>query len=276
MAGPRSLVWLASYPKSGNTWLRAFLANYFIESDEPVSINEMQKVSFGDVSRPSYAELAGGNPDRLPIQALMKVRHAHLSRIAAGAPVNFVKTHYAHAKIGGAWAIPAELTKCAIYLVRDPLDMLISYADHWGLSPERAAMNIASPQNNIPPSPKTVAQFLGTWSEHVRGWTRTRDFRVLVLRYEDLLAAPEENFARVLRHIGAPMDEEALAQAVFFSSFDMLAGQEAEQGFTERGPAQERFFRQGTAGQGRALLPPEVVERVERDHGQAMKRHGYL
>ena len=52
---PRTLVWLASYPKSGNTWLRAFLANYFIDTAQPVSINEMQKISFGDSSAPAYA-----------------------------------------------------------------------------------------------------------------------------------------------------------------------------------------------------------------------------
>ena len=62
-AGARTLVWLASYPKSGNTWLRAFLANYFIDSPEPVSINEMQKISFGDSSAPSYAELGGRDLD---------------------------------------------------------------------------------------------------------------------------------------------------------------------------------------------------------------------
>lgn len=273
----RTLVWLASYPKSGNTWLRAFLANYLLAGDGPASFEAMQRVSSGDCSGPSYAELTGRDPRVLSLPEYLDARRRHLSRIGHnGAPVNLVKTHVANARIGGAWLIPAELTRQAVYLVRHPLDMLVSYADHWGVGLASAAAMIADPKNAIAPSQRTAAQFLGTWSAHVDGWVRARDFSVLTLRYEDMLADPEAAFTRVLRHIGAPVDRHVLARAIEAASFPSLVAMEMAGGFPERGPAQERFFRQGRSGQWRESVPDEIADRVIRDHRAVMKRHGYL
>ncbi len=276
MTGPRTLVWLASYPKSGNTWLRAFLANYFIDSPGPVSINEMQKISFGDSSAPAYADLAGTDPKRLTAPQVAALRQRHLERVAGNGQVNFVKTHNANSRVAGLPLIPAKLTLAAVYILRDPRDMVISYADHFGLDLEGAARAIASPRNMVPSNARTVMQFLGDWSGHVRGWTRARDFRVLTLRYEDMLADPEAEFAKVLRLVNAPFDRAVLSRASRFASFGALAAQEAATGFREKGASQERFFRRGTAGHWREVLPPAIAARIAADHGAQMKRHGYL
>jgi hypothetical protein len=241
----RTLVWLASYPKSGNTWPRAFLANYFIDAPEPVSINEMQKISSGDSSAPSYAELGRCNPASLGAAQIAVLRERHLERISRSAPVNFVKTHNAHIRVGGRWLIPARLTRAAIYIIRDPRDMVLSYADHFALDPAFAAGAIASAENRVPTNARTVMQFLGNWSDHVRSWARAKDFPVLVIRYEDILADPVEQFEKVLRRIGAPVDQKILERATRFCSFETLAAQEEKAGFREKGGTQYRFFPQG-------------------------------
>lgn len=276
-ADARTIIWLASYPKSGNTWLRAFLANYLFEGDAPASFAAVQRVSSGDSSGPSYAELSGRDPQALSLADYMQTRARHLERIArSGAPVNLVKTHVANARIGGARLIPPQLTRQAIYLVRHPLDMLVSYADHWGIDPDRAAAQIADPKNAIPANSKTAAQFLGDWSAHVTGWTGARDLSVLTVRYEDMLADPETAFTRVLRHIGAPIDRAVLARAIEAASFPVLAAMETAGGFPERGPRQQRFFREGRTGQWRDAIPAELAERVVRVHRTVMKRLKYL
>ncbi len=273
---PRTPVWLASYPKSGNTWLRAFLANYFIDSPEPVSINEMQKISFGDSSAPAYAELGRCDPKRLGPARIAARRERHLERVSLNGEINFVKTHNAHIRISGRWLIPARLTRAAVYMIRDPRDLVLSYADHFALDPAGATAAIASAQNHVPTNSRTVMQFLGNWSDHVKSWARAKDFRVLVLRYEDLQAAPEAAFERVLRLIGAPIDQRVLAQATRFSSFEVLAAQEQAAGFREKGGTQARFFRRGVSGQWRDGLAGDIVARIAADHGPVMKRHGYL
>jgi hypothetical protein len=154
--------------------------------------------------------------------------------------------------------------------------MVLSYADHFDLDPAAAATAITSAQNRVPTNSRTVMQFLGNWSDHVRSWARAKDFPVLVLRYEDMLADAQAQFERVLRLIGAPMDAAVLAQATRFSSFDVLAEQEQATGFREKGGTQKQFFRKGTSGQWRDTLPGDIVDRIGADHGAVMKRHGYL
>jgi hypothetical protein len=273
---PRTLVWLASYPKSGNTWLRAFLANYFIDASQPVSINEMQKISFGDSSAPAYADLGRCNPAMLGPNQISVLRERHLERVSRNGQINFVKTHNAHIRVGGRWLIPARLTRAAVYIIRDPRDMVLSYADHFDLDPAAAATVIASAGNRVPTNSRTVMQFLGNWSDHVRSWSRAKDFPVLMLRYEDMLADAQAQFERVLRLIGAPIDAAALDQATRFSSFNVLAAQEQAAGFREKGGTQKQFFRKGISGQWRDALPGDIVERIGADHGAVMKRHGYL
>lgn len=272
---PKSLVWLASYPKSGNTWLRAFLANYFVESDGPVPLDKIRQVSFGDSAMEPYVHRARIDHRRLMPAQLLQLRQSWLDEISNRGAMNFVKTHNAHARLGQAWWIPAALTHSAIYLVRDPRDMVISYADHWGIPIDNAIREIANRQNMIAPNPRSVAQFLGAWSAHVDGWSRARDLRVLTVRYEDMLSAPEREFARILRHIGAPLDEATLSQAIERSSFGQLAAAEAAEGFSERGPKQQAFFRKGEAGGWRDVLTEAQATQIWSDHRAAMRRHKY-
>lgn len=273
----QSIVWLASYPGSGNTWLRAFLANYLMGGETAIPLNDLSRIGYHDSAWPAYRDFAGRDPNLMPIVELLDVRRKVLEAIADnGADVNLVKTHHAKSRIKGHWLIPADLTRTAIYLVRNPLDVVVSYADHWGTTHEFAARHFTLPTNGIPASRKTVSQYLGTWSEHVRSWAKSENFRTLILRYEDLLADPEGSFAKVVRHIGAPVDDAVLRQAISFSSFDALAEQERTEGYSERGPKQERFFRFGRSGAWQNALDPALADRIRSDHGQVMAEHGYL
>jgi hypothetical protein len=192
------------------------------------------------------------------------------------AEVNFVKTHNSCTRALGVELVPAQLTRSAVYILRNPLDVAVSYARHYNMTPEAAAEAIGRPENVIAPSSGTVTQFLGSWSGHVRSWTRCRDFPVLVLRYEDIEADPAAAFTRVLKHIGASADSERIARAVAFSSFDELRGQEDRSGFVERSPTSERFFHSGRSGGWRDALPAAAVDRIRADHAEVMREFGYL
>ena len=192
------------------------------------------------------------------------------------ADVNFVKTHNHRAKAFGVGLIPPALTRSAIYILRNPLDMVLSYGRQYGQTPDFAAAAIGRSDNSIAGANGTVPQFLGSWSRHVKSWVRCRDFPVLVLRYEDMQADAEAAFTRVLKHIGIPPDPERVTRAVHFSSFDELRKQEEATGFVERSPNTERFFHAGRAGQWRDELAPAAVDRICADHGKVMREFGYL
>lgn len=273
----KSLVWLASYPKSGNTWLRMLFANYLVNAAKPVPINQLERIGTGDGVARLYRSAAGGRfdpaNDRLALSLRPRVLHALAGN---GADVNLLKTHNIQKKIDGLRLIPPELTRRGIYIIRNPLDMLVSYADHYGVDHARAATEINDPGTTLLPTEHEVRQYLGTWSDHVRSWTRNPGFSVTVIRYEDLMADPVATFSKVLRDLGAPLDDARLAKAVEFSSFNTARAQEESSGFIERSTNSTRFFRSGKTGEGERVLDPAIVDKVKSDHEKTMQRHGYL
>jgi hypothetical protein len=274
---PGGIVWLASYPKSGNTWTRIFLANYLFDRKTPMPINQVHRLGMGDSIEKAYRIVAGPGFDVADYRQSLALRGKVLDRIVNNdADVNFVKTHNHRARAFGVELIPPHLTRSAVYVLRNPLDMVLSYARQYGQTPEFAAAAIGRSDNSTAGANGTVAQFLGSWSGHVQSWARCRSFPVLVLRYEDMHADPQAAFTRVLKHIGVPADPQRVARAVQFSSFGELRKQEDAAGFIERSPNSERFFHSGRTGQWRAELAPEAADRICRDHGKVMREYGYL
>src|SRR6056297_2308117 len=228
----KSIVWMASYPKSGNTWARIFLANYIANMDRPVPINNAHRIALGDSITGMYERVAGHLIDVTDVDAVLRLRAGVLRGIVANnADVNLVKTHNARTTARGVPLIPDQVTRSAVYMLRNPLDMVLSYARHYGMTPDEAVNAVSHPDNANPPDEETVTQFMGSWSDHVRSWTGKSDYPVLVLRYEDMLADPRTCFARLVQHLGMPLDVERLDRAILFSSFKELSEQEKKQGF---------------------------------------------
>lgn len=277
MSARNSIVWLASYPKSGNTWTRIFLANYLMNADRPVPINQVHRFAMGDSIPRMYNMVAGREIDVHDYTLTLQLRDRVLQGIVANkADINFVKTHNINSIAFGTKLIPRKYTRSAIYIIRNPLDMLISYARHYGLTHEATARSIGHPHNSNEADPTSVTTFLGGWSDHVRSWSSETAFPVLTVRYEDMLEKPEDSFASMLEHIGMPADPERLQKAIRFASFDEVSKQEAEAGFVETSPKTGRFFASGQSGQWQSELDPGIARRVKRDHRKTMKKYGYL
>jgi hypothetical protein len=271
------ITWLASYPKSGNTWLRAFLANYLNAGASPVDINELPRFSHGEMAGGLFEQLAGRPLAALSDEQLQRLRPA-VHRAIAQLPrePNFVKTHNAFASLFGVPTVTMEATRAAIYVIRNPLDVVISYADHYGVDLDRAIGQMQRADNRTRTAGRTVFQLFGRWSDHVSGWTRAPGLRLHLMRYEDMLAAPEPAFAGVLAFLGLAEERERLLTAIRYSEFRELRAQEARAGFHERSRQSQAFFRAGRAGQWRELLSPAQVERIVAAHGETMAQYGYL
>jgi len=271
-----SIVWLASYPKSGNTWTRAFLANYLVNPDNPIPINQINRFGMGDSIAKTYHMVAGRQIDLNNVELVLSLREKVLRGIVANdADVNFTKTHNIKKIARGVELIPDRFTRSAIYILRNPLDMVLSYARHYGITAEDAVKRIGNSDNGNAPTPTTTAEFLGKWSDHVDSWTAPAPYPVLVLRYEDLLDDPETQFARIVEHIGMPLDDKRLKKAIKFSSFKELSKQEKKAGFVEKSEQAKSFFTKGTSGQWQDELDNDLVRRIRRDHRVVMKRYGY-
>lgn len=273
----KSIVWLASYPKSGNTWTRIFLANYFANEDKALSINHADRFGFGDSAEPMYRKIAGKAVDPHDKRQILAVRPRLLSAISTnGASHNFVKTHNANAAAFGFELIPPQVTRAAIYILRNPLDVAVSFSRHFGVDHAEAVERMGRSDYVTKSNDKFVTEFLGSWSDHIMSWSMTRAFPTLVVRYEDMLASPEEAFEKMLRHAGLPVDKPRLEKAVRFSSFEEVSKQEEEGGFKETSKVSDRFFISGTSGQWQTELAPALAKKIRKQHRKVMKKYGYL
>ncbi len=273
-----SIVWLASYPKSGNTWLRIFIANYIVNGSKPVPINEVYRFMLGDTLAHTYRLVAGREDINTsdPVE-MVALRDGVLRGIVAnGADVNMVKTHNIRETAYGVELIPDKYTRSSIYVVRNPLDMILSYAKHHNGTLEDNVEAISRSDNVTLGDHKGVITFMGSWSEHVESWLAPAPYPQLMLRYEDMLEKPEETFGSVVTHIGLPLDKARLQKAIEFSSFRELTKQEAETGFREKSEFAEKFFSVGKSGHWKRDLPAKHAKRIMKDHHKVMEKLGYL
>ena len=278
-AGP--IVWLASYPKSGNTWLRALLTNYLNEEDGPASINALLGRP-GLSLREELDERIGLSSSDLAPEDVLRYRVLLHEQVGAELPhPSYYKVHDACVRTGeGALLFPPSATYGAVYLVRNPLDVAVSYAHHSGWPIARAVAELNRPDAALSQSATGIyfvlPQPLLTWSGHVASWVEQRELPVHVARYEDLLADPEATFGAILRFSGLEPDAGRVARAVEHSRFDRLRAQEERYGFDERHPACSSFFRAGRAGSWHEVLSREQVRALIGAHAEVMERFGYL
>jgi hypothetical protein len=264
------LVWLASYPKSGNTWVRAFLHNYIVNAQTPHSINNLVDFSVAECAAPFFgADAASLSTEQ--VQKLRPAAHEQLTRLHPD--LVFVKTHNANIAVHGIPLCTPALTAGAVFIVRDPRDVALSYAAFARKTVDEIIDFMADKNAANATDEHQVFEHLSDWSTHAVSWVASPK-RVLV-RYEDLLAEPSRYFARIIRFIGTgEVDANRLNRAIAFSRFDVLSGQEAAEGYRAGGGA-EKFFRAGRAGQWRERLTPDQVKRIEAAHGEIMQKFGY-
>ena len=277
----KHIVWLASYPRSGNTWFRAFLTNYLRDVEAPTAIDGL--VGQGAADRVAFDDWVGCDSGELTADEVAHLRpEVYLHQARAATELMFQKVHDAYTFLpGGDPLFPPEATHAAIYLVRNPLDVCVSLAhlsghgDHARTMRELAAPGAASQDDDATEANQLPQKFL-SWSGHVASWADAPSQRVLVVRYEDMKLRPEETFAGAVRFLGLPDDPARIKRAVAFSEFGELQRQEAKAGFAEKVPGAKSFFRLGEIGGWRGALTPEQAARIAADHAEIMRRFGYL
>jgi len=271
------IVWLASYPKSGNTWMRMLLNNYFADSDEKQDLNSLDILTFGGSSKTSYRSVTQQDVDQLSDDEIVELTPmAHAFMASQHPDVVFAKTHNILSTYKGTPLITPSVTRGAVYIVRNPLDIVLSVADHFGLTIDRAIDFMNSNNASTAANETMVRQYFASWSENVLTWTTSMPFPVAVVRYEDLHAAPEKTFAGALKTLGFAVDPKKIARAVSKSSFKSLKSMEKKQGFQEKSQHSKSFFRVGKTDQWKNKLSDEQVQKLVSVHQAQMLRFGYL
>ncbi|MEP6619821.1 MAG: sulfotransferase domain-containing protein [bacterium] len=271
--------WLASYPKSGNTWLRVLLTNYLRAAETPASINDLD-APWTAATREAFDECVGLESADLTREQIDHYRPAVFERLATepGEPV-FLKIHDAFTYNANHAAIVSKAAAGVIYVFRNPLDVAVSYAHHRNDSVDETISAMACDDAVLAGTDRAggqLPQTLLSWSAHVRSWLDQSNLRVHPVRYEDLVHDTAGTFAAIVRFACLEFDTCRLEKAVQFSRFEQLRAQELASGFAERQPTAVSFFRSGRCGSWRDDLTRAQVDRVVADHRDVMLRVGYL
>lgn len=267
------LIALASYPKSGNTWMRALLQAAMSDPPGQIRLDALEVGSLNAGSREVFETATGLDIDTLTNAEILARRPAVFDALAASAkdtPV-FLKTHDANLPAGQEDApYRSPPFGGAIYLVRHPLDVAVSYAAHSGLGiAETVAFMIdadAHIADYLPAIAKSgrrplgqVPQPVSSWAGHVQSWADQAPKPCIWVRYEDLLSDTAGELDRVDIGLGLGLGRDRIAAAVLAAKFERLQEAEARHGFPEAPRRAERFFRQGASGDGRSV-PAQVSE----------------
>lgn len=224
----KNIVWLASYPKSGNTWFRSFL--YALLTDVSVDINRLNEICSNFSYKGFFRKMTDFSPDYFYDSEIKCLLPEVYQQYALDRPdISYFKIHDAFTfNLLGEPIVPEQVTMGAIYLIRNPLDVSISLARHYDFSIDESIemMNnhhyvIAEQKNNL--NVKTqFQQLLKSWRLHVESWTRLPNFPVAVVRYEDMLDKPLETFSRALNLLDLKFTNEQINKAIEASSFFKL------------------------------------------------------
>lgn len=276
-----NIVWLVSYPKSGNTWFRMFLANYLKNSVEPLTLQEIQSASISS-SAVDFEDTIGFNPFEMTPEEVDLYRPEMYRLLSKEMEENdlpiYKKTHDAYTtNKDGEPLFPEEVSRCAVYFVRNPLDVCVSFANH-------SAGKIAKKTDFIINEEATLSgkrngqlrQILLSWKNHIQSWKYQSRIPILFVRYEDMLQKPLETFGTAVRFLDLEYNEERLHKAIIHSDFKLLQQMEQEKGFGEKMQLCQSFFWKGKIGNYRDFLSQEQIDRITDYNYDTMKEFGYI
>ena len=279
--------YLASYPKSGNTWCRVFITELqrLAGEETPEELNLNRDVETGAIasSRLWLDDQLGINSCDLSFAELDPLRgRAGESAWLFAEGKRFHKVHDAFQSLDSRGRPVVSTTGClgVVYILRHPEDVAVSLSHFFSWPLERCVNFLLDPSAALVPSERhgghQVRQHMGRWDQHVRSWVDQQQLPVLVMRYEDMLVKGPETFLTLTQFLGLPDDPSLVNQALLNTSIESLQKLEDQVGgFAEKPKGAERFFRSGRSGEGAQQLTLEQRRRLAEGLPAVMRRFDY-
>ena len=277
------IIWIASYPKSGNTYIRSFLASYYFSKKGKFVFNllmnilQFPSIGFSQKDFLSFKEAA---QNWIPNQKLFFNKEK----------IYFLKTHNSLNKYDNIEFTTNNETMGAIYVVRDPRNIITSMCHHYSFSLEQAFEKMrdqnASLSEKASNGDCSNFTYLGSWSEHYKSWKLNKKFKVLFVKYEDLKDSKEETFSKIINFIellkgnkNEKLNEKKFINSVNSTNFVNLKNKEANEGFGEsyisRKGKKINFFNMGFKNNWKNLLSKDMVDKINKQFEEELRELGY-
>jgi len=282
------IIWLASYPKSGNTYVRAFLSAYYF--------SENGQFDFSQIS----------NIDQFPHEKFFKQRVNSISEaskqwvtiqreINKDKKIRFFKTHSFLGHYQNNEFTSPETTLGAVYIVRDPRNVLTSLKNHYSFDDDKALEMITDKSRSLMSNNGSHASlnFISSWAENYISWFKDGRFRRLFIKYEDLITNKYETFRDIIVFTNTLMNKvegvnkSKLQKAIETTNFNVLKKKEISETFDGSESSfknwrkfhsenKNLFFNLGPENDWKRILEKKISSQIENSFDQEMKRLGYL
>ena len=282
------IIWLASYPKSGNTWIRTFISSIIFSKDGISNFNNLEKISQYPMRR-HFHNLVENFQN---INEIKKNWIVSQEKMNQNNKIKFLKTHHINCKIGSDSFTNLDNTKGVIYIVRDPRNVVTSIKNHFSLNTYEDAkkfifddhrwLGFVSDKNKI--RDNKLPTLISSWSTNYKSWKNMSE-NFLLIKYEDLLMDPDNEFAKIVKFLSSILNIEfnknKITEAIKTSSFDYLKKLEKTGLFGEsvadiKSGDKKDFFYLGPENDWKKLLDNKISKEIEQKFQNEMKELKYL
>jgi len=282
-------IWLASYPKSGNTLVRALLSSYFFSKDGIFNFKLIKNIKqFPNAGLFENLGIDIGN-DKEVVKNYIKVQES----INQKNSIQFLKTHSYLFNIDNNPFTDLNNTLGAIYIVRDPRNVVTSNAHHYNISIEESLLRMTSSVHyggdiKSKHEADRAKVYLGSWSSNFNSWKSFEPVgKYLLIKYEELISNREETLLKILKYIhklkkiNFVPDNKKLKNVLESTTFEKMKSEEEKEGFSEsrtnlKTNEKIPFFNLGPKNKWQNILEPKIIKKIENSFSVEMKELGYL
>ncbi len=275
------IIWLASYPKSGNTWVRLFLNSLIFAPDNELNINNIKIDQFP--LRKHFQNFSSNTDD---VTEIIKNCNLAQSEINLDNKIKFFKTHSPFWKIGKYTFTDDKNTIGAIHIVRDPRNVITSIKNHYNHENYERSLKFIKDDDKVIGSKGSIKEadlptIISSWKFHYNSWKSITSFKskYILIKYENLLKDPINEFLKITDFIKKISDfkfeEKNILKFIKDTSFKNLKQQEELKGFKEA-PENNKFFYLGPKNDWKDLLDKNTKDEIETSFKNEMQDLGYL
>ena len=283
------IIWLASYPKSGNTWVRSFLTTVLYSIDGENSFEHLYKIK----QFPLSTQLNNYIDDYKDMGQLARSWLIAQQAINLDGKIKLFKTHHVNCKIDNQPFTDLDNTLGVVHIVRDPRNVVTSIKNHYSLPNIKAAKNFLLDDNMWIQRPekergqndgRVVPTLISSWKTNYQSW-KNKSKNYLLIRYEDLVNNPFESFKKICEYISKLMDieikDEKIEKAILTNSFEKLKKLEEMGKFDEykvrlKTEKEFKFFNLGPNNSWEKILDKETIDDIQNSFSIEMKELNYV
>ena len=277
------IIWIASYPKSGNTWLRSIITSLLYTTDGIFDFKLIKKIK----QFPTRNQFQDFTKNFNDINEISKFWLLAQDKINLTEEIKFFKTHNLNCAVNKNSFTNKSHTLGTIYVVRDPRNLVNSIKNHYNKGNDEEAKNFLISKKILSRVPKDneadIATLLGSWSDHYNFWTK-RNSNLLLIKYEDLILNTKKELERIIiylkKFMTVEINPEKIKNILSTTSFDHLKNLENKGLFNENVYDSKknkiRFFNKGPSNDWTKVLDKKIQNDIEKIFYKEMKELGYI